>query len=188
MNYKGIIYYPKFFNEVAEVIGLARWNENKKNRKANNDYQRDNKDNEIRIDTIGVLAEMIALYHLTNQNKKFTYSVLLSKRPQFQNDISIQKEDDGYTHYEVKAVTENFARINKQSHEKKPCDFYIFIRPTKELDNEMQSGAYYWTAHYTEIKDWTVKEGAYNSPYYEKQLIIDAMTIIEQATKEMENK
>ena len=49
--------------------------------KNNSTYNRSNKEQEIKIDIIGVLAEMIALHHLLTKEKDFDYSVLLSKNP-----------------------------------------------------------------------------------------------------------
>jgi len=187
LNYKGIIYYPKFFDDICEVIGKQRWASNKRNRSKNENYNRGSKENEIKIDSIGVLCEMIALYYLTNKEKKFVYSVLLSKNPQCKNDITVI-QDDIRTGYEVKAVTGNHARVNKNSHEKKPCNFYLFVRPTKELNNDYSNGAYWWTEQYSEVNTWDYIEGNYGSPYYQKQIIIEAMDVISDTTKQIEAK
>ena len=80
MNYKGIIYYPKFYQDIANYIGHERWERNKRTRKNINSYARANKDQEIKIDVIGVLAELIALHHLLSKGRDFDYSVLLSKK------------------------------------------------------------------------------------------------------------
>jgi len=187
MTYKGIILYPKFFDDVADIIGKQRWERNKRTRKNNASYNRGGKDNEIKIDSIGVLCEMIALYYLTNKEKKFVYSVLLSKNPQCKNDITVI-QDEIRTSYEVKAITGNNARINKEGHEKKPCNFYLFIRPTKELNNDYSNGAYWWTEQYSEVSSWDYIEGLYGSPYYQKQIIIEAMDVISDITKQIKAK
>ena len=188
MIYKGIIYYPKFYQDIADYIGLERWKRNKRTRKNNNAYNRASKEQEIKIDVIGVLAEMITLHHLLSKEKDFDYSVLLSKNPAIKNDIVV-KSDGKSLRYEVKAITGNIARINKESHEKKICDFYALVRPTKELDKIMQGGAYFWTEQYLNVaNEWKLMQGQYGSPYYEKQMIIDAMDIITEASNRFENK
>ena len=48
MNYKGIIYYPKFYQDIADYIGLERWKRNKRTRKNNSTYNRSNKEQEIK--------------------------------------------------------------------------------------------------------------------------------------------
>lgn len=188
MNYKGIIYYPKFYQEIAELIGKERWNKNKKTRIKNDTYSRPNKEQELRIDVIGVLAEIILLHKMVTKDLVFDHSILLSKNPVIKNDIVVYK-DNNIIRFEVKAVTGNFARINEVSHNKKICDYYALIRPTKELDKQTVGGAYFWTEEYINItKDWSLRQGQYGSPYYEKQLIIDTMDIINQASKEIEKK
>ena len=188
MIYKGIIYYPKFYQDIANYIGHERWKRNKRIRKNNNSYARANKDQEIKIDVIGVLAELIALHHLLNKGRDFDYSVLLSKNPAIKNDIVV-KSDGKQIRFEVKAITGNIARINKESHEKKICDFYALARPTKELDKTMEGGAYLWTEQYLNVaNEWKLMQGQYGSPYYEKQVIIDAMDIITETANRFENK
>ena len=188
MNYKGIKYYPKFYQDIADYIGQERWKRNKRTRKNNSTYNRANKEQEVKIDVIGVLAEMITLHHLLSKEKDFDYSVLLSKNPAIKNDIVV-KSDGKSLRYEVKAITGNIARINKESHEKKICDFYALVRPTKELDKIMQGGAYFWTEQYLNVtNEWKLMQGQYGSPYYEKQVIIDAMDIIAETTNRFENK
>ena len=73
MNYKGIIYYPKFYHDIADYIGQERCKRNKRIRKNNSTYNRANKEQEIKIDIIGVLAEMITLHHLLSKEKDFDY-------------------------------------------------------------------------------------------------------------------
>ena len=86
MNYKGIIYYPKFYQDIADYIGQERWKRNKRTRENNSTYNRSNKEQEIKIDVSGVLAEMITLHHLLSKEKGFDYSVLLSKNPAIKNE------------------------------------------------------------------------------------------------------
>lgn len=189
MIYKGIIYYPLWLEEVAEIIGKLRWQSNKRTRNNNSTYSRLNKDQEQNIDKIGVLCELIALYEQSKKERNILHSMLLSKNPDIKNDLIIFTEDGIKSRYEVKGVIGNYARVNCQSHEKKTTDFYLFIRPTKELKQKNSyCGAYCWVCTYLEINDWIKQQGQYGSPYYEKQLIIDAMDIIEQTYSEVKKK
>ena len=53
----------------------------------------------------------------------------------------------------------------------------------------MEGGAYLWTEEYINIaKDWKLMQGQHGSPYYEKQMIIDAMDIVTEASNRFENK
>lgn len=187
MIYKGIIYYPLWLDDVAEIIGKQRWLKNSKTRNKNTTYKRGSKEQEQNIDRIGVLCELIALYDQSKKERHILHTMLLSKNPDIKNDLVIILPDKKLR-YEVKGVIGNIARVNIESHNKKPTDFYLFIRPTKELTKQNYGGAYHWVSSYESINDWKKQEGQYGQAYFEKKIVIDAMDIIEQATKEMENK
>ena len=52
-----------------------------------------------------------------------------------------------------------------------------------------EGGAYLWTEEYINVaNEWKLMQGQYGSPYYEKQMIIDAMDIITEASNRFENK
>jgi hypothetical protein len=182
MEYKGTISYPSFFNDIADYIGNERWKKNKRNRDKNKTYSRGNKENEIKIDVVGTLAELIMLFRLFKKGNKFKYAMLLTKiRPDIKADVEIEiRRDDKIlrTRFEVKAITGEYARVNVQSHKKKVCEHYIFIKPISNFPEPEENTSYaqYWIEDYLGVEGWATKDGAYNNPYYEKKIYADLLT------------
>jgi hypothetical protein len=155
INKSGRIYFPAWFNEVAEIIGTIKGERNKKFNESN-EYNSNLGEKNIKVDILGVKGEMIFSYHLHTQNVKHTLLPLLNNREQY--DIIV-----GTKNIDVKASDETakYLLVNERVYNThKNVHGYAFVKVIDEQHAD------YWLHSYSEVGTWKVSKFNFTNAYY----------------------
>jgi len=136
----GFIYFDnaKEIQEKATHYGQLRTKTNANLHEIAPEYDRG--DLAVAVDELGIIAELIAIDFLKQENIPFTAVDVFEKEPVKTADVFIL--DFKLDVKGVSAITE--LRVNRRTHYQKDVSHYWFIKPEKNENNELTGKAEYW--------------------------------------------
>lgn len=152
---QGIIKFPPYIHEVADVIGKLRndANNNTEQEKAILSNDRRRKGN-----VLGIKGELIFMGHLTNKGYKYSYSRLLDSSPVYKADITCNGVG-----VDIKTIRADGwdLLVNEKSHNnEKGIVSYVFIQIFTE------DMARYWIFNHSSVSKWKIKKCGLSRAYY----------------------
>lgn len=136
--------YPPVLNEIAEVMGRRR-NENNRQMNIETNNLRDFTEG---LNVGGALCELIVLNAMVNSGQRFVAHKIFDDGFVKGPDFTI----DGQT-YDVKEVTTDELRVNAKAHSEKKAEMYAFVKVDRERCTYQR-----WVVPWEDVEQWDVRD------------------------------
>ena len=157
--------FPESFWLIAEQIGHGRNVMNQENNKVNIRFDRGKKNK--KVDTLGILGELIAMHYLTEKKTKFEVANLLDFKSSKNADFIIRgKRVDVKTRkHNLAFENDSYLLVNEEAHRKglNKIDYYWFIYIVDKTIAE------FYFFDYEKINEWKVKNMKYTNAFFIKR-------------------